>query len=131
MSPLAALGIGCRAHVEAPAILRVVEQALAQAPAGTRLSAIHTSERKADAEGLREAAETLGLPLCFHAEEALGKVESRLLNPSERVKSLTGVAGIAEAAALVGAGEGAELIVPKFSAEGVSCALAMVPERTP
>ncbi len=90
---------------------------------------MHSSERKANEAGLREAAEALGLPLCLHAEQALSQLEGQLLNPSERVRGLTGVGGIAEAAALVGAGEGAVLIVPKFSAEGVSCALAMIAER--
>jgi cobalt-precorrin 5A hydrolase len=40
------------------------------------------------------------------------------------VAALYGVGSVAEAAALVGAGEGARVIVPKFSGDGVSCAVA-------
>jgi len=127
MSRYAALGIGCRSHIEPQAVLRIVAEALARAPAGTRLSGLHTSQRKAGEVGLRQAAEALGLDIRYHSEEALGLLNAQLGSRSERVVRLTGVGSIAEAAALTGAGAGATLIVPKFSAEGVSCALAMVP----
>ena len=54
--------------------------------------------------------------------------ESELLSPSPLVKDITGVGSIAEAAALAGAGENARLIVPKFSLDGVCCAVAFRPE---
>jgi cobalt-precorrin 5A hydrolase len=128
MSRLAALGLGCRSDVAPQAVLRIVEAALAQAPAGTRLAGLHTSARKAAEPGLLHAAEALGLALRFHSDAALAAVAPRVVSRSARVERLTGVGSVAEAAALAGAGEGARLIVPKFSADGVSCALALIAE---
>ncbi len=117
----AVVGIGCRASASPEAIAALVGEARARA--GLELSSLHTAAAVA-APALAEAAARLGLPLYRHDEAALAAVAGRVVSYSPRVEARFGVGSVAEAAALVGAGEGARLIVPKFSAEGVSCAVA-------
>ena len=74
---------------------------------------------------LLEAAARLGVQLHFHDEAALARVASGVVSHSPRVFAIFGVGSAAEAAALAGAGEGARIIAPKFSADGASCAVAM------
>jgi cobalt-precorrin 5A hydrolase len=117
----ASVGIGCRAGASAAAIARRVEEARARA--GLDISSLHTASAVGGA-ALAEAAARLGLPLHRHDAAALLQVASRVVSHSPRVQARFGVGSVAEAAALAGAGEGSLLIVPKFSAEGVSCAVA-------
>ena len=123
MSVEIAIGIGCRKDISAEAIVRVVRQALALAPEG-RPVGLHTSGRKSEDNALPLAAAALGLDLHFHAEHSLREVAPRVVSHSERVERLMGVGSLAEAAALRGAGAEARIVVPKLSAEGVSCAIA-------
>jgi cobalamin biosynthesis protein CbiG len=115
----AAVGIGCRAGATAEAIVRLVRKACA----GLDVSSLHTAEAVAN-PALAEAAARLGLPLHRHDEAALAEVAGRVVSHSPRVEARFGVGSVAEAAALAGAGKAARVIVPKFSAEGVSCAVA-------
>ena len=73
---------------------------------------------------LEDAAASLGLPLHRCDAAALRAVGQGVVSHSARVAALHGVGSVAEAAALVGAGAGARVIVPKFSADGVSVAAA-------
>ena len=118
----AAVGLGFNSTATARAIVGVVRLALerAQKTAAT----LHASARKRDSQPLRDAALDLNMPLAFHDETALRRYESEVVSHSPRVKTLAGVGSLAEAAALAGAGEGARLIVTKFSRDGVSCAVA-------
>ena len=117
----AVVGIGCRAGASAEAIARCISEARAQA--GRDIVSLHTAAAVGN-PALAEAASRLGLPLHRHDEAALVAVAARVVSRSLRVEARFGVGSVAEAAALAGAGEGARLIVPKFSAEGVSCAVA-------
>ncbi len=85
---------------------------------------LFSHERKAHHVGLNQAASALGLQLRCFPEAELAMVEGRLFSRSARVADLTGVGSVAEAAALCGAGERAGIVVAKFSADGVSCAVA-------
>jgi cobalt-precorrin 5A hydrolase len=120
----AAVGIGCRPGASAEAITRLVSEAGKRA--GVEVSGLHTAASVLN-PALAEAAARLGLPLRRHDEAALARVASGVASHSPRVAARFGVGSVAEAAALVGAGEGATLIVPKFSADGVSCAVAEAP----
>jgi cobalt-precorrin 5A hydrolase len=117
----AAVGIGCRAGASAEAIERCVREALAQA--GLEAAPLYAPSSKRG-PALDEAAARLGLPLHFCDEAALLAAAERVVSHSPRVKALYGVGSVAEAAALLGAGPGARIVVAKFSADGVSCAVA-------
>ena len=130
MSARAAVGLGCRSNVGAEAIARAVRQAIWRAPSVPAAIALHTSARKSADESLRRAAQSLGLELVFHEEAALKARDAQVVSRSDRVAAIVGVGSLAEAAALVGAGEGARLVVPKFSADGVSCAVAVAKEES-
>jgi cobalt-precorrin 5A hydrolase len=117
----AMVGIGCRAGASAAAIARRIGEARARA--GLEIVSLHTAASVGN-PALAEAAARLGLPLHRHDEAALRHVAGRVISHSPRVAARFGVGSVAEAAALAGAGEGARLVVPKFSAEGVSCAVA-------
>ncbi len=119
----AALGIGFSSTASAEAVACAVQQALERA--GVDAATLHASERKRHSESLRQAAESLGLALVFHAEAALRARGSDVVSRSARVQALAGVGSLAEAAALVGAGAGSRLVLAKFSQDGVSCAVAI------
>ena len=124
-----AIGIGCRAEASAQAVARMVRRALAVVPAeaGTQgpddRLALWAPDFLAHT-ALEEAAASLGLPLHRCDPAALRAVGQGVVSHSVRVAALHGVGSVAEAAALVGAGAGARVIVPKFSADGVSVAAA-------
>ena len=88
------------------------------------LTGLYSHERKRQHPGLLAAAAALESPLRCFTETELTTADPRLLTRSARVAKLTGVGSVAEAAALLGAGADARLVVAKFSADGVSCAVA-------
>ena len=122
-----AVGIGFRAGASAEAIERGVHEALTRA--GGAAAGLHTSAHKAGAANLVKAAARLGLGLHYHDEAALAAVRAKVRSHSQRIAGLFGVGSLAVAAALAGAGAGARLVVPKFSGDGVSCAVAKGGER--
>ena len=74
--------------------------------------------------GLVEAASRLGLELTFLSRDALGAAADRIQTPSRRAEAEFGVPSVAEAAALVGAGPDAVLLVPRIADGGATCAIA-------
>ena len=64
---------------------------------------------KRDEPGLNAAAQTLGLDLTFLSREALAAATPRLLTRSAAAQSRFGLASVAEAAALAGAGPACEI----------------------
>jgi cobalt-precorrin 5A hydrolase len=125
MAGLIAIGVGCRKGCTGAAIVAVVRRALATAgePPGKR--EMFTLDEKASEANVREAASTLGLPLYFVPHERLLREASRVVTPSARVERLVGVPGVAETAALAGAGPNGELIVAKIVGGGATCAIAL------
>jgi cobalt-precorrin 5A hydrolase len=122
VTPLA-IGIGCRSGCSAATIVALVEQASrGMDRAGARL---FTLARKATEANLREAAERLSLPLIGLAPEALEEAAAHVTIRSARVAAATGLLSVAEAAALVGAGPEASLLVPRVAAGGATCAIAV------
>jgi cobalt-precorrin 5A hydrolase len=117
----AAVGVGCRAGASADAIVRLVREALAKA--GLDAAPLHAPAGKAG-PALAQAAARLGSSLHLVDEAALRGVADRVISHSPRVAALYGVGSVAEAAALLGAGEASRVVVAKFSADGVSCAVA-------
>lgn len=88
------------------------------------LQAVATLDRRTDHPALLALAEELGLPLTGISPKRLRDEEARLETPSEAVAARTGLAGIAEAAALSLAGPDARLVVPKRVRGGITAALA-------
>jgi cobalt-precorrin 5A hydrolase len=117
-----AIGVGCRKGCPAGAIEALVRQALAGVP-GAPLGLFTLADKRGEA-GLAEAADRLELSLTYLTREALRDREGDIQTRSERVESLFGVPSVAEAAALVGAGPGSVLIVPRIAEGGATCAIA-------
>ncbi len=118
-----AIGIGCKSGVNADEVIALVEDGLSRVENET-IAGLFTVASKSHESGLAQAATSLSLPLLFLPETALKSSASRTETRSERVVALFGVPSIAETAALVGAGEGSTLIVPRISRGGVTCAIA-------
>jgi cobalamin biosynthesis protein CbiG len=122
-----AIGIGCRKGASFQSIVTLAREMLTDAPPFSR-GKIYTIGRKAEEPGLHEAAASLGLPLVFlHEAEFLARQREFLLRGaavSVRAEALTGFASVAEAAALMGGGPQARLILRRRAAHGVTVAIA-------
>lgn len=81
-------------------------------------------DTKREEPALHELARSLGVPTRFFDVSTLSAETPRLQTPSARVEALTGVAGIAEAAALAAAGPNGTLVVPKTKSTRATCAIA-------
>lgn len=121
MSGRLAIGVGCRRGVRAEAIIQLVGAVNAGlAPA----IGLFTIEDKRDEDGLREAAESVGLPLIFLSRTALAAVADRIATPSPVALASFGVPSVAEAAALAAFDGHARLVVPRRAEEGITVAVA-------
>lgn len=123
------LGIGCERDVGARMLGDQVEAWLAgQDYAVAALAAIASLDLKAGERALHGLAERFDSPLRVFDLERLTAERSRLVTPSDIVARCVGTAGVAEAAALAGAGEGGRLIVAKHVLDRVTVALAEAPQ---
>lgn len=99
------------------------------------IGAFATVDIKADERGIREAVDDMGfwhapgeeLPLLLYPPSDLATMA--VPNPSAVVLSEVGTASVAEAAALLAAGDRAELVVPKIKRENVTVAAARARPR--
>jgi cobalt-precorrin 5A hydrolase len=125
-------GIGCRRGATSHDIITLVRRALAAASGdGVILGALATPRFKADEAGLQDAATMLGVPLTLVDEAALIAVQSRCATRSLHAEATTGIASVAEGAALAAAGDNAILLLPRIAGSGVTCALAQASEAAP
>ena len=113
-------GVGCRSGCPAGEVAAAVR--LAAAAAGQIVGAIAAPGFKQHEAGLHEAARLLGLPLVFVDLEALQAVQPRCPTRSGLAERTTGVASVAEGAAL--AASGGRLLLARISLRGATCALA-------
>jgi cobalt-precorrin 5A hydrolase len=118
-----AIGVGCRIGTPAAAIEDLVRHALAIVP-DVRPGSMFTIADKAGEPGLAEAARHLSLRLVYLSREALRGQQAAIATPSRHAEQRFGVASVAEAAALAGAGSGSVLIVQRLARDGVTCAIA-------
>ncbi len=109
-------GIGCRRGCPAEAIIALVHQA-----GGADILAAPSWKR--DEPGLLEAARLLGLPLRFVDLEAMAALQPLCPTQSAAVARATGLASVAEAAALA---SGGRLTRPRIAAGGATCAVAVL-----
>ncbi|MFB9553926.1 Rv2231c family pyridoxal phosphate-dependent protein CobC [Streptomyces roseoviridis] len=117
------VGVGARSGVAAREVLGLVGAALREAGlTGGDVAALATLDVRAAEPGIVAAAERLGVPVrAFGSEELAGVA---VPHPSAAALAATGTGSVAEAAALRGAGPGAELVVPKRKTRHATCAIA-------
>ena len=124
---LYSVGIGCRKGVCAADIECAVESALALAEINIGLVAkFATADVKKDEPGLLEFAAFAGKPLLFFSKEELNSVQTP--NHTPRAIKEFGIRSVAEAAALLAVGEGAELVLEKQKCTNVTVAVACLKE---
>ena len=127
MTELVAIGVGCRKGCSGDVLIRLISQALAEWPQHLPehgLRKLFTIDDKSDEAGIRQAADLLGIELVFLSRDQLNAAMPRTQTYSARAQELFGVASVAEAAALAGAGERAVLVVPRISSDNATCAIA-------
>jgi cobalt-precorrin 5A hydrolase len=123
MSVAVAIGLGCRKNCSATAIEALVQQAL-EGISDALPRGLFTIVDKNSEIGLAEAAGRLGLKLTYLPRDALKAREAETQTRSALSETLFGVASVAEAAALAGAGPASVLIVRRIGRGGATCAIA-------
>ncbi len=123
------LGVGCARGCPPEELEALVMGALEAAElAPGALKGLFTLDLKADEPAVYALAGKLGLPLRLFGAAELEAETPRLENPSDVVFAEVGCHGVAEAAALAGAGPEAFLGSPKIKSANATCALAFAPE---
>ncbi|WP_223771512.1 cobalamin biosynthesis protein [Streptomyces huiliensis] len=113
------VGVGARPGVGADEVLALVTRCL---PAGARPALLATVTARASEPGIVAAGVRLGVPVRAYGAPELARVA--VPHPSVAVGAAVGTASVAEAAALLAAGAGAVLLVPKRVSGRVTCAVA-------
>lgn len=121
--PALAVGVGGSRGVGVEEVVGLVGEALAQAAlAEGSVWVLATVEAKADEAGIVAAADRLGVPLVTFPAGALADVA--VPNPSPAPLQAVGTKSVAEAAALLAAGPGGELVVEKRKSAMATVAVA-------
>ena len=120
-----AAGIGCRAGCTADDIVAAVRAAERTTQRSATLLAAPAF--KAREPALPEAAALLGLPLTFINDADMQAVQPLCVTRSARAEASTGLASVAEAAAI--AASAGMLCAPRLTAGAATCALAEAPAR--
>ena len=124
-SPSFTIGICAESGVSATEIGSLVCDTLREhGISPSDITCIASLDSKQHEPAFDEFARTLGVPARFFDAATLNAETPRLQNPSPLVEALTGVPGVAEAAALAAAGPGSALVVPKTKSARVTCAIA-------
>ncbi|MEI2296878.1 cobalamin biosynthesis protein [Ensifer sp. MJa1] len=119
------LGLGCERGTPPEQVIALAERAMADAGADVAdLRLVASLDARAKEPAILAAAAHFSVPAAFYDAATLEAEASRLENPSEVVFAYTGCHGVAEGAALVGAGRDAVLIVPKITSAHATAALA-------
>ncbi|HKU40906.1 MAG TPA: cobalamin biosynthesis protein [Polyangiales bacterium] len=119
-----AAGVGCTSGCAAGDIQRAL--VLSLSAAGRELGevrALYAPDWKREHAGLREAAQLLGLPLCFVTRAGLEAEAPAAVSCSKHALDRAGVPSVAETAALAGARSG-RLLGARTIFGGATCALA-------
>jgi cobalt-precorrin 5A hydrolase len=121
--PTLAFGIGCKRGVPCAEIEALFEEVChAHKLAPLSLAVVASATLKADEPGLIAFAARHGVPFRTYSGAELARAEP-FPTPSERVRTLVGVPGVAEPAALLASGA-RELLVPKQRGLRVTMAVA-------
>ncbi len=126
--PTLLLGAGASRGVTAVEMGDLIDAALADAGLSPdSVCGVATVDLKDDEQGLLEAARERGLDVTSYPPQELAGVP--VPNPSEAVRAATGTPSVAEAAALLAAGDGATLAVAKRKSARATVAIARRPPR--
>ncbi|WP_312710234.1 precorrin-3B C(17)-methyltransferase [Aciditerrimonas ferrireducens] len=120
--PSLVVGLGCATSADAAEARALVQQVLLDAglsPAS--VAQVATIDRRAEHPAVR----ALGRPVLAYPPEALAA--QPVPHPSAQVAAAVGTPSVAEAAALLGAGPAAELLVPKVARGDLTVAVARRP----
>ena len=130
--PTLAAGIGCRRGVSEAHLRRLLSDTLRRhGLAIGSLAKIATADLKADEEGIIALARSLGIPLAVYAAADLDAAGRGAVGATpSAAQELLGVFGVAEPAALLGAGaEG--LVVSRTRSDRATVAIARIPPAAP
>jgi cobalt-precorrin 5A hydrolase len=137
MSVLYVAGFGCRRGCSEASLRTLLDSALREhGLCAEQIDGLATIDTKRAESGLSALAQTLGLALTLLPAAQLAMFAPRLTHRSQKVLENTGIAGVAEAAALALAetlaqseqqgGQRAELIIEKRKNADATFALAKV-----
>ncbi|MDK1388267.1 cobalamin biosynthesis protein [Sinorhizobium sp. 8-89] len=119
------LGLGCERNTAPEEVIALAERALAEVGAGKEeIELVASLDARADEAAIHAAGRHFSVPVRFFDAATLEAEAARLQNPSEIVFAHTGCHGVAEGAALAGAGLDAILIVPKIRSARATAAIA-------
>jgi cobalt-precorrin 5A hydrolase len=102
----------------------------AETRSGVAATALAAPAFKSGEAGLLEAAARLGLSLILLDDAQLAAVQASCPTRSIVAKRRTGLASIAEAAALAASGAGARLVLARIAHPTATCALAVTAGST-
>ena len=126
---VAALGVGASRGCSPAEMIALVDGLLADAGLSPRaLAGVFTADLKADEPAMLALAAHLGAPLRLFSAAELEAQTPRTVNPSAIVFAEVGTHGVAENAALAGAGPDAALTHPKRKTAMATAALARAPK---
>ncbi|AWI57526.1 cobalamin biosynthesis protein [Sinorhizobium fredii] len=119
------LGLGCERNTEPEEVIALAERALADAGAKkSDVAFVASLDARAEEPAIHAAGRHFCVPVRFFDAATLEAEAERLQNPSEIVFAHTGCHGVAEGAALAGAGRDAVLLVPKIRSACATAAIA-------
>ncbi len=124
-----ALGVGCERNCSAQELIGLVRSTLAAhdlTPAS--LALVASIDLKADEDAVHAVGEYFGVPVRFLSAQDLNREAPRLRNPSTVVMREVGCPGVAEGAALAGAGADGTLLIEKTKSQRATCAVAVAQE---
>jgi precorrin-4/cobalt-precorrin-4 C11-methyltransferase len=117
------VGIGLKRGIDGATARHILETIFAEHHISPlRIASICSIDIKRDEKGLRDLAETLGVPLYFYSAEYLNNIEGDF-TPSEYVKKITGTDNVCERAAAAGCGNKGKMLIPKTAREGVTISI--------
>ena len=123
------IGVGCARNASSDALQQHVHSVLQQHDLAPESVAVVVSlDVKTDEPAIHRLAALYNVPARFFSCQQLAAVEHRLVNPSEKVKSEVGVAGVAEGAALAAVGDTGRLLIPKVKGKQVTVAVSQAVE---
>lgn len=124
----ATLGVGCARNCPPEELAGLVRSVLDEAElAPAALKGVFTLDLKADEPAVLDLARALDLPLRLFEASELEAEAGRLETPSDIVFAEVGCHGVAEGAALAGAGPDGALWYAKRKTANATCALALAP----
>ena len=118
------VGIGCRKGTELSALHAALDRFMEQTGLDCRgICRITSIDRKKEEQGLVDLASDLGVPFVTYTSEELLQAPGEYPS-SEFVREITGVDNVCQRSAMLGAGDGADVIAEKTVVDGITMAAA-------